>query len=178
MHSIQNDTDLVCPCVLQWGFHSQRISADLKTSWTTHATSTSTQRRGSQWEYGGSLVDSLCVHSSASAPEKYMNTCIFGTGGPRVEGTLRIRQHRTTWEATVYVERQVCLSLMLSLSLPLSQAYTPCQPMGRRRGEKPRVAPGDPGRWQSCYYLSPWKRRNQVGWEWRGRNPWIEPNRV
>lgn len=74
-------TDLVCSCVLQWGFHSLWISADLKMCWTTRATSTSTQRRVSQWEYGRPYMASFCVHLSASGLENTTSTCIFGTSG-------------------------------------------------------------------------------------------------
>lgn len=83
----KNHTDLACSCVLQWGFHSLWISADLETCWTTHATSTSTQRRVSQWVSGRSFVASCFVHLRASVLENTTSTCIFGTGGSCVNRT-------------------------------------------------------------------------------------------
>lgn len=77
----KNRTDLSCSCLLQWGFHSLWISADLKMCWTTRATSTSTQRRVYQWECGMSFVASLCVHAGAPVLEKTLSACIFGPGG-------------------------------------------------------------------------------------------------
>ena len=64
--------------VLQWGFHSLWISADLKRCWTIRVTSTSTRRKASRLASGRSLVVSSFVHSSASVLE---NT----TGGSRVD---------------------------------------------------------------------------------------------
>lgn len=73
--------------MLQWGFHSLWISADLKRCWTTHATSTSAQRRVSQWVSGRSFVASCFLHLNASVLENTTSTRIFGTGGSWVNRT-------------------------------------------------------------------------------------------
>lgn len=139
----------------QWGCHSSWISTGPNTCWTTHVTSTSTRRRASQWASGGSFLRFPLLR-----PFKCMN---------RTGVYALIYKRALETKPAAHLETQACLFTSLSVSPPLSlslcvsQAYAPCQPMGGGRREKPWVVPGDSWRRPSCYYLSPWQHRDQVG---------------
>lgn len=170
-----NHTNLVLSYPLQWGFHIWWISADLKTCWTTHATSTSTRRRASQSASGGSFLGSRLVLKDI--------TCTSGTGGCWVKRTSArsICLHETTPKNPLLLQTQAFLFVILSPSsspapncLCVSQAHAPCQPMGGGRREKPWVVRRDAGRRPSCYYLPPWQLWDQVGGERQDGGPWAD----
>lgn len=122
----KNRTDLECYFLLQWGFHSLWILADLKPCWTTHATSTSTQRRVSQWVSGRSFAGSCFVHLSASVLENTTSTCIFGTGGSWVNRTTIYSFICTRpLKNLLYVSKQSCICLFYLIFL-LSRCPSLC----------------------------------------------------
>lgn len=144
---------------LQWGFHTLWISADLKMSWTTLPTSTSAQRRASQWECGRLLVV-LEVHQYLKMRQVAFEWLEASFGSTRPT----LKSWSISWNTTVFLcDIQSSLFTSLSLCPGVSKAHAPCQPMGCSRWEKSRLVPRGPGRWASCYYLPPWKRRDQVG---------------
>lgn len=178
----KNPTDLVCSCLLQWGFHSLWTLADPKPCSTTHATSTWTRRRASQWVSGRSFEDSGFILWSPPVLENTTSMCIFWYRWLPSEWNDNplINLHKTTGNTTrgrVFESTSVFVfQSPPSLSTFVSQAYTPCQPMGRGHGERPWVVPGNSGRRPPCYYLSPWQPGDQVGWERQHRDPWRDPN--
>lgn len=174
--------DLVCSSLLrlQWGFHFYWISANLKSSWTTHATSTSTPRRASQWAYGGSLVPSCCFHLSVTGLQN--PPCVCGTDGSSLnwttidsfsfKGPLRNLQY-------VLKHNLVCSYRLLSLSIFVSHRHTlPASQWDEAAGRSPewyREALGD-GR-PVIIYL-----HGNVGTRWdvssMHRDTWIDLNGV
>lgn len=141
---------------LQWDFHTRWISADLRMSWTTPATSTWAQRRASRWECGR-LIVALSVRRRSRPAQAAL------------EWTEASWLHEAPLMETRCIFLELCLfvpfsfSLSFSLPLSLSKAHAPCQPMGGGRWEESRLVPGGPGRRASCYHLPPWQRRDQVG---------------
>lgn len=142
----------MCSYLPQWGFHSSWISADLRKSWTTHATSTSTQRRGSRLECGGSCVDSLCVHLSAWTK----TCCTFDTGGFWASGAAldSCSNRRTTQKPTVCLKRQSYLFVMLSFVPSLSLFLLGIQsPPANGRRPRGKALSGTGSLWETAILL-------------------------